>query len=62
KMMDKFQVNTLIHGHTHRPDIHDVALQQGIGKRYVLGDWTDKGWEIELNENGLSMNQFPIPG
>nr|MDT0251303.1 UDP-2,3-diacylglucosamine diphosphatase [Endozoicomonas sp.] len=31
KMMDKFQVNTLIHGHTHRPDIHDVTLQQGIG-------------------------------
>ena len=61
-IMHKHRVTTMIHGHTHRPDIHEVKLQQGgVGKRYVLGDWTDKGWEIELNENGLSLNPFPIP-
>ena len=60
QVMEKFQVDTLIHGHTHRPAIHDVALNQGMGKRYVLGDWTDKGWEIELNDNGIVLQQFPI--
>ncbi|WP_299734334.1 UDP-2,3-diacylglucosamine diphosphatase [uncultured Endozoicomonas sp.] len=60
KVMEKYQVNTLIHGHTHRPDIHQHSLNSGTGTRYVLGDWTDKGWEIELSEHGLSLNAFPI--
>ena len=58
--MEKYRVDTLIHGHTHRPDIHDVTLKQGSGKRYVLGDWTDKGWEIELNGSDITLQQFPI--
>ena len=60
QVMEKYRVDTLIHGHTHRPDIHDVALKQGVGKRYVLGDWTDTGWEIELNDYDITMKQFPI--
>lgn len=28
--------NALLHGHTHRPDIHQVTTDK---KRYVLGDW-----------------------
>ncbi|MBO9479946.1 UDP-2,3-diacylglucosamine diphosphatase [Salinisphaera sp. G21_0] len=58
--MERFGVDTLIHGHTHRPDIHEVALKHGVGKRYVLGDWTDKGWEIELDSNGITLDAFPI--
>ena len=30
------QSDALIHGHTHRPDIHQVINDK---KRYVLGDW-----------------------
>ncbi len=36
------QSDALIHGHTHRPDIHQVINDK---KRYVLGDWR------LLNEN-----------
>ena len=61
KTMEKYQVDTLIHGHTHRPAIHEHTLNRGKGTRYVLGDWTDTGWEIELNEDTLSLNHFPIP-
>jgi len=32
RAMNKYQVNQLIHGHVHRPNIHD-------NKRFVLGDW-----------------------
>ncbi|WP_296283128.1 UDP-2,3-diacylglucosamine diphosphatase [uncultured Acinetobacter sp.] len=45
------KVEVLIHGHTHRPCIHDVD-----GKpRIVLGDWREKTSEamlLEVNENG----------
>nr|WP_205680121.1 UDP-2,3-diacylglucosamine diphosphatase [Acinetobacter haemolyticus] len=41
------QVDYLIHGHTHRPEIHQIQNKQ----RIVLGDWrTDSAWILELNE------------
>ncbi|MFG0588967.1 UDP-2,3-diacylglucosamine diphosphatase [Acinetobacter sp. YQ_14] len=40
------QVNYLIHGHTHRPEIHQVDNKQ----RIVLGDWrADSAWILEIN-------------
>ena len=29
-------IDALLHGHTHRPDIHQATSNK---KRYVLGDW-----------------------
>ncbi len=44
-------VDALIHGHTHRPEVHDVN-----GKpRIVLGDWREKTSEamiLEVDDNG----------
>lgn len=41
------QVDYLIHGHTHRPEIHEVINK----KRIVLGDWReDTAWILEINE------------
>lgn len=38
----------LVHGHTHRPAIHDL----GDGKRrIVLGDWNRCGWTLRLTED-----------
>lgn len=40
------QVDYLIHGHTHRPEIHQLQNKQ----RIVLGDWReDTAWILELN-------------
>ncbi|KYQ82581.1 UDP-2,3-diacylglucosamine hydrolase [Acinetobacter sp. NRRL B-65365] len=40
-------VDYLIHGHTHRPEIHQLQNKQ----RIVLGDWReDSAWILELNE------------
>ncbi|WP_353572189.1 UDP-2,3-diacylglucosamine diphosphatase [Candidatus Albibeggiatoa sp. nov. BB20] len=36
EVMQQHQVSDLIHGHTHRPTIHE--LKAGA-KRYVVGDW-----------------------
>ena len=41
------QVDFLIHGHTHRPEIHEVINK----KRIVLGDWReDTACILEINE------------
>ncbi|SDB85219.1 UDP-2,3-diacylglucosamine diphosphatase [Acinetobacter boissieri] len=45
-------VNFLIHGHTHRPQIHTVAQKN----RIVLGDWREDIGEacvLEVSEKGL---------
>ena len=38
-VMRKHDVRVLIHGHTHRPYIHEVLLGDSIAKRIVLGSW-----------------------
>ncbi len=42
-MMLKHGVQTLIHGHTHRPDIHRFRLDGQPAKRIVLADWKASG-------------------
>jgi UDP-2,3-diacylglucosamine pyrophosphatase LpxH len=36
-------VRTLIHGHTHRPDIHHFDLDGQSAQRIVLGAWYEQG-------------------
>ncbi|MFQ3787310.1 UDP-2,3-diacylglucosamine diphosphatase [Halomonas sp. A29] len=46
-------VTTLIHGHTHRPAVHELELDDRLARRIVLGDWhPGKGWEIEIGSDG----------
>jgi UDP-2,3-diacylglucosamine hydrolase len=49
-------VKRLIHGHTHRPAIH----KSPAGERWVLGDWEDKGWYIQLEEDSEELLSFDI--
>ncbi len=61
KSMQAAGVQHLIHGHTHRPDVHDIALSDGTGKRWVLGDWGKLGWQIVADsERGLRLESFAI--
>ena len=60
RIMEQYNVKTLIHGHTHRPAVHPVSLAAGAGKRYVLGDWDQSGWEIESSESHLVLRAFDI--
>lgn len=43
RALNDHHVTHMIHGHTHRLAIHPVTLAQGVGKRYVLGDWNSTG-------------------
>ena len=55
-VMAKHRVTVLIHGHTHRPDRHQVNL----GERLVLGDWHSLGWVLKLDANGYALQSFSI--
>lgn len=60
RVMREHQVLTLIHGHTHRPAVHQFSLDGRPAKRLVLGDWGDKGWFIRADAE-LTLNSFDIP-
>ncbi|WP_374608413.1 UDP-2,3-diacylglucosamine diphosphatase [Thermomonas sp.] len=45
-------VRRMIHGHTHRPAIHD----EGEGNtRVVLGDWYEQGSVLRVGEDGVEL-------
>lgn len=55
----------LIHGHTHRPAVHDIELDRPVdgaarATRLVLGDWDRQGWYAELDGAALSLRRFPL--
>jgi UDP-2,3-diacylglucosamine hydrolase len=58
RVMQTQNVPLLIHGHTHRPQIHDVPEVKG--QRVVLGDWDANGWYLDMDQNGFSLESFPI--
>jgi UDP-2,3-diacylglucosamine hydrolase len=39
--MREYGVHQLIHGHTHRPAIHELEIDGVSARRIVLGDWHD---------------------
>lgn len=52
QVMMQHQVDRLIHGHTHRPGIHEFVLQNKPARRIVLGDWHQQGSVLYVPEQG----------
>ena len=52
-------VATLLHGHTHRPAIHDLDLGDRSAKRIVLGDWYEQGSIVRWDTNGPRLEAMP---
>lgn len=50
----------MIHGHTHRPQLHELELPTGKARRLVLGDWDNFGWYAEIDAGGLQLEKFPL--
>lgn len=46
----------LIHGHTHRPDVHQISLDGHACARWVLGDWHESGDYLQLDASGCSRH------
>jgi UDP-2,3-diacylglucosamine hydrolase len=45
-VMTKFNCHTLIHGHTHRPALHEFTLAGQPAKRLVLAEWKRDGAQV----------------
>ncbi|TBW54395.1 UDP-2,3-diacylglucosamine diphosphatase [Marinobacter halodurans] len=48
RVMEEHGVQRLIHGHTHRPAVHDLEANGEPAQRFVLGDWDTHVWWIEV--------------
>ena len=51
------QVRLMVHGHTHRPGIHDLAEGR---RRIVLGDWDRCGWKLTVNNGDAALTCFAL--
>ncbi len=58
QILAEHDVDTLLHGHTHRPAVHDVDLGNRIATRIVLGDWYEQGSVVRWDENGPKLESL----
>ena len=50
----RYGIDTMIHGHTHRPAVHEG---EG-GTRIVLGDWYEQGSVLRVDEGGARLESL----
>ncbi|MEX0385605.1 UDP-2,3-diacylglucosamine diphosphatase [Spiribacter onubensis] len=50
-----WQVRRLIHGHTHRPAVHEFELDGRSAARIVLGDWFEQGSVLRVKEERYTL-------
>jgi len=53
------KVTTLLHGHTHRPAIHQLDVDGTTARRIVLGDWYTQGSVLEWGPDGVALRALP---
>lgn len=53
-------VARLIHGHTHRPAIHAIALDGHAAERIVLGDWYEQGSLLKITADGVDLHGLAV--
>jgi UDP-2,3-diacylglucosamine hydrolase len=51
----RFGVDCIIHGHTHRPAVHELQIDGHAAVRIVLGDWYEQGSVLRWNEHGFAL-------
>jgi UDP-2,3-diacylglucosamine hydrolase len=57
--LNEHHADVLLHGHTHRPAVHQVDLGYRQAQRFVLGDWhPEKAWCVRANTQGLHLESF----
>lgn len=59
ELLQESGAEILLHGHTHRPDVHDIDLGDRDAQRIVLGDWYEQGSVLRWDENGPRLEFLP---
>ncbi len=56
----EYDARRLIHGHTHRPALHQFELAGQQARRYVLAEWhADQASFLNVGEEGWRVETFP---
>ena len=55
-VMQKYSTLRLIHGHTHRPDLHQFDIDGQAAQRFVLAQWSKNAGEVLCwNQEGYQL-------
>lgn len=54
-MLRLYGVRRMIHGHTHRPAVHELACGS---RRYVLGDWYEQGSVLRIRGDDWHLSRL----
>lgn len=57
RLIARYGVRRLIHGHTHRPAVHRPS-EGDTFERIVLGDWYTQGSSLCVDAHGLQLQAF----
>lgn len=57
--IQEYEVDVLLHGHTHRPAVHPLDVGDRPVHRIVLGDWYEQGSMVEWDKNGPRLEKLP---
>lgn len=60
KCLETYNSQLLIHGHTHRPAIHELTANDKAAKRIVLGDWYDQGAWLKVTPTSTELMNTPL--
>lgn len=55
--MRQHGVRHLVHGHTHRPAVHEIEVAGEPGVRIVLGDWYEQDSVLIWSESGYRLGR-----
>jgi UDP-2,3-diacylglucosamine hydrolase len=55
----RYRVDCIVHGHTHRPAVHQIQLDGTTATRIVLGDWYEQGSVLKWDERGPELIALP---
>jgi UDP-2,3-diacylglucosamine hydrolase len=56
----EYEVPQLIHGHTHRPAVHEFSVDGKPVRRIVLGDWYEQGSLLRCNDSGCHLENLSV--
>lgn len=57
RAFEAHRVRYMIHGHTHRPAIHELDIDGRTATRIVLGDWYTQGSVLRWDAHGFELQQ-----
>ena len=58
EVMRRHGVSRLIHGHTHRPDVHDFEVDGRNCQRFVLPQWDGREWALCWGREGFRREKI----